>query len=193
MMTMTLRKLTEHISKSLLFRLSRHAAVLMLGTATCAMADVVVECPAEGFSPQLTLSFAGDVLTIKDPQGSTTLPAALEPGQANAFTITGHGPMDAMMPEIKALDECLAAKLKEENTTAADENALAYAENACRMTLMPTATTQKTDANYAIFSADPKTALVSIQNTYTAPSAVTGKPLQLDALLPRNCNILSGP
>ena len=97
------------------------------------------------------------------------------------------------MPEPAALDSCLLTKLKQQSAMAKDEDAVIYSAGLCRFDLASSQTSQKVDAQLNATSLEGKTAQVFIQRTYTAPSAVSGKPVQIDEWPTRQCAVLAGP
>ncbi len=167
--------------------------VAALLTTASAAAEISIECPQGEAGPKLSLIYAGDALSVRDDKGTGSLSASIQGDPAGIFTLYGSGPMDAKMPDAAALDTCLADKLKEQGVTAADTDMLTYSSNACRIKLLPTGTVQKVKAQLTLTSIDKGKAILFTQRQYLTPSAVTGKPLQLDELPVRNCDVLSVP
>jgi hypothetical protein len=109
------------------------------------------------------------------------------------FGIKGSGPMEAVMPDPAAFDDCLVARLKQQDASAADASALAYVVNLCRLKLLSSGSVQKIEAEFTATALDPGKATVSIQRWYAVPSKVTGKPMQLAEFPVRNCDVVKGP
>ena len=168
------------------------AVLLTLATATGAAAEILLECPATDHGPKLGLRFDADMLSVTDGRGTANLQAFLQNIRPGMFGIRGSGPMDAVMPDPAALDDCLAARLKQQDASAADASALAYVANLCRLKLMPSGSVQKVEAELTATALDPGTAMVFIQRRYMVPSKLTGKPMQLDEFPPRNCVVVKG-
>ena len=164
-----------------------------LAPAESAAAGLAIECPQSEAGPKLSLSYVPDMLSVTEGVSAASLSASLQGDPAGIFTLYGTGPMDAMMPEASALDECLTAKLKEQGVTAADADMLAYGANACRLKLASSGSVQKVQAQLTLTSVDKGKAILFIQRQYLTPSALTGKPLQLDEFPTRNCEVLSVP
>lgn len=161
----------------------------MIGTAS---AEISIECPEGEAEPNLSMIYAHDTLSVTNENSAVSLPATIQGETTGMFTVYGSGTMDAMMPEATALDECLAAELREHGATAADVDMLAYSSNTCRLKLMPSGSLQKVQSQFTLTSTDKGKAMLFVQRQYLKPSAVTGKPLQLDEFPPRNCIVLSG-
>ena len=169
------------------------AAVFLTSFSPAALADVAIDCPAFDAETSMSLSFANGVLSVKNDQGIAALPATLDAGQSGVFTVTGQGPMTVLLPDQAAFDLCLQSKLKEHDSTAADQDMLGYVENVCRLQLSATAVPTPVNATVTVVGTDPKIAIVSTMATYPKPSAVTGLPMALGNPLPRSCIVTSGP
>lgn len=168
-------------------------ALLTMAATKAEAAEILMECPATDHGAKVTLRFDADVLSVTDARGTAALPAFFQDIRPGMFGIKGSGPMEAPMPDPAALDDCLVARLKQQDASAADASALAYVANLCRMKLLPSASVQKIEAEITATALDPEKAMVFIQRRYTVPSKVTAKPIQLDEFPPRNCNIVKGP
>jgi hypothetical protein len=166
---------------------------LMTTAPAGASAKVAIDCPADGPTPMMSLRYDADSLSVTHASGTVALPASIQRDPSGMFSIRASGPMEASMPEPAALDQCLAAKLKEQEATAADTGTLDYVAYLCRLKLSPSGTVQKTKTVFTITALDPDKAMLFIQRRYTVPSAVTGKPIQLDEFPLRNCNVLTRP
>jgi hypothetical protein len=169
------------------------AAVLIAATSTAWAGEIAIDCPEGGGQPKLSLRFDANALSVTDPSGAAKLPGSLELGPSGMFTVSGSGPMQAVMPDPAKFDECLAANLKQQNAAATDTDAVAYGANSCRLTLTPSGTMQNVQANFTVTALEPGKAMVFIQREFTVPSKVTGKPVQLDEFMPSNCDVLKGP
>lgn len=167
------------------------AAALLINAS--AAAGVVMECPGGEAGPKLSLTYAVGSLSITEGSSAVSLPASIQGEPAGIFTVYGSGPMFALMPEAAILDECLAAKLKQQGVTAADADMLAYWSNACRLKLMPSGSVQKVQAQLTLTSIDKGKATLFIQRQYLTPSTVTGKPLRLDEFPVRSCEVSDIP
>jgi hypothetical protein len=133
------------------------------------------------------------VLSVTDARGTAALPASMQQMQPGLFGIKGSGTMDAVMPDPGAFDDCLIARLKQQDANPADPSALAYVANLCRLKLMPSGRVQKVEAEFTATALDPGKATLSVQRSYAVPSKVTGKPMQIAELPARNCNVVKGP
>jgi hypothetical protein len=167
--------------------------LLAAAAATGAAADVHIECPATGHAPPVALRFDANVLSVTDARGTAALPGSMQELQPGSFGIRGAGAMDALMPNPAALDECLAARLKQQGASANDVSALGYVANLCRLKLTPSGSVQEVEAEFTATALDAGKATVFIQRRYKQPSKVTGAPLQLDEVPPRDCAITKGP
>ena len=168
------------------------ASILTL-SATAAKTEILMECPATDHAPKIALRFDADMLSVTDARGTAALTGSLQNIRPGMFGIKGSGPMDAVMPDPAAFDDCLVARLKQQNASAADASALTYMANLCRVKLLPAGSVQKIEAEFTATALDPKKATLFIQRRYMVPSKVTGKPMQLDEFPPRNCDVVKGP
>jgi hypothetical protein len=168
-------------------------AILMLSSAAASAAEILMECPATDHAPKIALRFDADVLSVTDARGTAALTGSLQNIRPGMFGIKGSGPMDAMMPDPGALDDCLIARLKQQDASATDASALTYVANLCRGKLLPAGRVQKVEAEFTATALDPAKATLFIQRRYMVASKVTGKPMQLDEFPPRNCDIVKGP
>ena len=162
-------------------------------TTASAAAGLAIECPQGEAGPKLSLIYTPDAMSVTDGKGTVSLSASIQGDPAGIFTLYGSGPMDAMMPDAAALDECLAAKLAGQGVTAADADMLAYVSNACRLKLTPSGSVQKVQAQLTLTSIDKGKAMLFIQRQYLTPSAVTGKPLRLDEFPTSSCEVMGVP
>ena len=168
-------------------------AILTLTATAAKAAEILMECPATDHAPKVALRFDADVLSVTDARGTAALRGSLQNIRPGMFGIKGLGPMDAVMPDPAAFDDCLVARLKQQDASAADASALTYVANLCRVKLLPAGRVQKVEAEFTATALDPGKATLFIQRRYTVPSKVTGKPMQLDEFPPRNCDVVKGP
>ena len=164
------------------------AVVTLISSATAQ--EVVIACPAgSGDLAALDLRFGADVLTLVDTERTSALPARLNGDPAGIYIINASGLIETMMPPLDALDTCLTDKLATLGFTAANADELAYAANGCRLDLKDVETLQPAQAVIEVTVMDPRSAMVFIARTYTAPSAVTGAPVELAEFPPLNCSL----
>jgi hypothetical protein len=169
----------------------------MLGAMTSeSYADgLKIDCPADEAEAQMTLEYQSDVLKISDGKTSTTLQATFR-GAPNEFAIQASGQLDSLMPDLGALDKCLAAGLKSQNTTAKDLDTLTYFLVNCRSETIKTATQQKVQASLVatVGPDEPNVVYLDIDRNYLVPSATTGTLLTIPQWPPnRRCTIVNMP
>lgn len=169
------------------------AALLTLTAAKGAVAETLVECPATDRGQRISLRFDADVLSVTDMRGTAALRGSIQHTQPGMFGIKGSGTMEAVMPDPAAFDDCLTARLKQQDASPTNPSALSYVANLCRMKLLPSGSVQKVEAEITATALDPAKATVFIQRRYMVPSKITGKPMQLDEFPPRNCDVVKGP
>jgi hypothetical protein len=185
--------LVKTADKAVRYRAWFCAVLLTLGATKGEAAEILMECPATDRAPKVALRFNADILSVTDAQGTSALRGSLQPIQPGVFGIKGSGPMEAVMPDPGAFDDCLVARLKQQDASATNESAVTYVANLCRLKLLPSGSVQKVEAVFTATALDPGKATVFIQRSYTVPSKVTGKPMQLDEFPPRNCDVIKGP
>ena len=168
-------------------------SALLILAATGAAAEIRLDCPAPDPAAKIQLRFDADVLSITDGRGTSALQASLQTIQPGMFGIKGAGPMEAIMPDPAAFDDCVVGRLKQQDASATDPSALAYVANLCRLKLMPSGRVQRVEAAFTATALDPGKATLFIQRSFTVPSKVTGKPMQLDEFPLRSCDIVKGP
>jgi hypothetical protein len=169
------------------------AAFLAVAGAGTAAAEVVLECPATDHGPQVALRFDADVLSVTDARGTAALRGSIQHIQPGMFGIKGSGAMEAVMPDPAAFDDCIVARLKQQDASPSDPSALAYVTNLCRLKLLPTGRVQMVEVEFTATALDPGKATLAIQRSYAVPSKVTGKPMQLAEFPLRNCTVIKGP
>jgi hypothetical protein len=157
------------------------------------LAEINFHCPQGESGGQMSLHYDGENLAIVEEHGASSLTGTIQGDVNGRFTLYGTGPMDAIMPNAAALDLCLIDKLQEQAVLATDVDAVAYATNSCRLKLTPAGSMLRVQTQLTLTSIDKGKAMLFIQRKYKMPSVVTGKPLQLDELPIRNCNVLSEP
>ncbi len=167
----------------------------MLATTTLASFanEMKFDCPADEVQPQLTLTYKTETLTINENSSTTTIPATFM-GAPNEFAIQASAELESLMPDLAALDKCIAAGLKNQKTTAKDLDVLTYLTVNCRSETMKTSTQQKVQASITITAGigEPNTALVAIDRNYLTPSTVTGMFLTLPQWPPtRTCSFVT--
>lgn len=175
------------------FRIWICAVFLAVTGADIAAAEVVLECPATDHGAQVALRFDADVLSVTDARGTAAVPGSIQHIRPGMFGIKGAGPMEAVMPDPAAFDDCIVARLKQQDASPSDPSALAYVTNLCRLKLLPSGRVQKVDVEFTATALDAGKATLSIQRSYAVPSKVTGKPMQLAEFPVRNCNVIKGP
>lgn len=161
--------------------------------AANAATNVSFQCPQNEAGAPISIRYAAETLTVTDEHGTSSLAGFIQGDVTGIFTLSGTGAMSALMPNAMALDLCVAANLKAQAAPATDIDALAYASNACRLKLIPAGSIQNVQAQLTLTSIDKGKAMLFIQRQYMTPSAVTGKPLQLDELPVRNCEVITSP
>ena len=155
--------------------------------------ELKFDCPADEVQTQLTLIYKAESLTISEGSSSTTL-AATFMGAPEEFAIQASGQLESLMPDMAALDKCIAEGLKKQNTTAKDLDTLTYLVVNCRSETIKTSAQQKVHASIVISAGlgEPNTALVNLDRNYLTPSAVTGMFLTLPQWPPnRTCSFLT--
>lgn len=172
---------------------TRICATLLTLAASGAEAEIRMDCPATDHAAKMELRFDADVLSVTDARGTSALRGSLQPIAPGMFGLKGTGSMQAMMPDPAAFDDCVVARLKQQDASAADASALTYVANLCRLKLMPSGRVQAIEAEFTATALDPAKATLFIQRSYTMPSKVTGKPMQLDEFPTRNCDVVKGP
>lgn len=150
------------------------------------------ECPADEAEPQLSLNYQADSLVVSDGKTTATLPATFR-GAPNEFAIQATGPLESLMPDLAAMDKCIAAGLTDQNTTAQDLGVLTYLIVNCRSKTLKTSTQQKVQASIVVTVApdEPNSAYLGFDRNYLTPSTVSGTFLSIPQLLPiRKCSFV---
>lgn len=176
-----------------LMKIVQSLLFVMLTTANATAGGIAFTCAAGEAGTKLSLSFNADVLSVTDDKGASSVPASIQGDPEGIFTLYGSGPMEVLMPDAAALDACLSAKLKAQGVTADDKDMLAYDSSACRAMLIANGAIQQAQAQLTLTSIDKGKATLFVQHQYLTPSAVTGKPLQLDEFPTRTCDVAPAP
>ena len=159
---------------------------LVLALTPASAADFSFRCAGADGTPDADLAFAGEVLTVVEDGRTATLVGRVEGEPPENYGISAAGRGDAMLPEAAAMDACLDKGLKAQGATAADDDAVAYVVNGCRLDLAAVA--QPADLSYQIIFMAPGPAQLFVTRTYATPSAVTGAPITVPEWPMRNCD-----
>lgn len=171
-------------------------SAMLAATTLQSFADgLKFECPADEVEAQLTLEYQSDALIVSDGKTSATLAATFR-GAPNEFAIQASGQLESLMPDLAALDKCLATGLKNQKTTAQDLGALTYLLVNCRSEATKTGIQQKVQASITATTGpdEPNVAYLDFERSYLVPSVTTGTMLTIPQWPPmRKCNIVNMP
>jgi hypothetical protein len=171
-------------------RFSAAGVALALMTGACgAKAPMVFECPADADTgkPALTLTFDGEMLTYTEAGLPVALPATLQEDSSGAFGISAWGAAVAPMPDMAALEACVAEMSAEYNLDVIDSASITYQVNSCALAMVGELTAQDAQIGVTINSFEPGIADVFLTRTYAAVGSLVSDPIEIPEFPTRTC------
>ena len=173
-------------------------ALLTTSASAAAAETVTVKCDGQEFGKpyQITLVYEGEdsgSMTVGGSFGEMSLPAARkqrEGANTDGDTVTaseiwGSGDVSLIVPDKRAIESCVKAKLTPEQAT--DSDIVFSTIPSCAASAPPTAQAIPVKVYAELGILDPQTVFLTFKRTYLEKTDLPGGEIALESLPPPNC------